>query len=100
MCVRVNSHDIHWDRGGQALTDVFEEVIGGEEVGAPWDQVLLELQQLSTPTQKHLTHTHTHTLKPECVCSFLIFPSLWLFFFFNINSSLIRDTTLQFPLFT
>lgn len=33
---------------------MFEEVIGGEEVGGPRDQVLLELQQLSPPTQKHL----------------------------------------------
>lgn len=57
------SHDIHGHSGGQTLTDVFKEVIGGQEVGAARDQVLLELQQLSPPTQKHLRHTHTHTLK-------------------------------------
>ena len=55
--ISVYSHDVHRDGRGQALADVFEEVIGGQEVGAPRNQVLLKLQQLSPPTQKHLTHT-------------------------------------------
>lgn len=64
MCV--HSHDIHGDGGGQTLTDVFQEVIRRQQVGASRDQVLLELQQLCPPTQKHLRHTHTNTdtLKP------------------------------------
>lgn len=60
--ISVYSHDVHRDGRGQALADVFEEVIGGQQVGAPRNQVLLELQQLSPPTQKHLRHTHTHTV--------------------------------------
>lgn len=61
MCGKscVYSHDVHRDRGGQALTDVFENVIRWQEVGAPRNQVLLELQQLSAPTKKHLRCKHT-----------------------------------------
>lgn len=51
------SHDVHGDRGGQALADVSEEVIGGEHVGAARNQVLLELQQLGASTKKDLRCT-------------------------------------------
>lgn len=67
VCTCVHSHDVHGHCGGQGLADVFEEVIGGEQLGAPGDKVLLELQQLSPPTQKHLGHTqsqsHAHGIK-------------------------------------
>lgn len=33
---------------------MFEKVIGGEEVGGPGDQILLDLQQLGPASQKHL----------------------------------------------
>lgn len=82
VCICAYSHDIHGDRGGQVLTDVFEEVIGGEEVGAPRDQVLLELQQLSTPTQKHLTHTHTPADYRSSDCSHVV----------NMTSGLLKQT--------
>ena len=61
----VYSHDVHRDGRGQALADVFEEVIGGQQVGTPRNQVLLELQQLSPPTQKHLTHKQKQL---QCHC--------------------------------
>lgn len=77
VCICVYSHDVHGDGGGQALTDVFEEVIRGEEVGAPRDQVLLELQQLSPPAQKHLTHTYTHTQILQTVYNRQLRLDLW-----------------------
>lgn len=55
------SHDIHRDGGGQALADVLEEVIGGEHVGAPRNQVLLELQQLRASAQEDLRCTQGDT---------------------------------------
>lgn len=55
----VLSHDVHRDRGGQALADVPEEMVGGQHVGAPRNQVLLELQQLRASTEKHLRR-HTN----------------------------------------
>lgn len=55
--VGVGSHDVHGDGGGQALADVLEEVVGGEQVGAAGNQVLLELQQLRASTQEDLRRT-------------------------------------------
>ena len=37
-------HDVQRDGGGQALAGVFEQVVGGQQVGAAGDQVLLELE--------------------------------------------------------
>lgn len=55
VCVySVHSHDVHGHGGGQALAYVFEEVVGGEELRAAGDEVLLQLQQLRAATQKHL----------------------------------------------
>lgn len=59
MCVfvcifSVHSHNVHGHGGGQTLANVFEEVVGGEELRAAGDEVLLQLQQLSAATQKHL----------------------------------------------
>lgn len=54
------SHDVDGDGGGKALTDVFQEVIRGEEVGTARNQILLELQELGPPTQKHL-NTQKHS---------------------------------------
>lgn len=50
----VHSHDVHGHGGGQTLANVFEEVVGGEKLRAARDQVLLQLQQLSAATEKHL----------------------------------------------
>ena len=37
-------HDVQRDGGGQALAGVFEQVVGGQQVGAAGDKVLLELE--------------------------------------------------------
>lgn len=58
------SHGVHGNGGSEALTDVLEKVVGGEEVGGARDQILLELQQLVSTAQKHLeTHTYTVSMR-------------------------------------
>lgn len=67
MCC-VYSHGADGHGGGEALTDVFEEMIGGQELRGPRDQVLLQLEQLSPPTQKHLdTNTLMNTRRRKTI---------------------------------
>lgn len=54
VCFPEHSHDVHRHRRGQTLANVFEQVVGGEELRAARDQVLLQLQQLSAAAEKHL----------------------------------------------
>lgn len=41
VCLCVCVHDVKRHGGGQALGDVFEEIVGGEKLRGAGDQVLL-----------------------------------------------------------
>ena len=41
VCVRAYVHDVKRHGGGQALGDVFEEIVGGEKLRGAGGQVLL-----------------------------------------------------------